>query len=469
MKKFLLSLAIAVLAVFALTTKAKAADYGEFGKAFLKDGKIDAPDAVRIKINESDGANHQSANVYYYQSDTLVKLANEYELLGAEEFEKKYGYKVDTVHIQLDIRIDDSDWSYMEGWDDFNYAGSNLADWMCFKADFETFSGTKAGAYNYLFDLYYMAADESDWGIMKNIVKVKNGLRYFDVKDHTLAIRGRYIVRLIEKNADGEEEKLSIFSDWCSETSVGKKGNQKDLTAPERLEAPILSDMKFNPEHLNWDVFWTIPNQVYEAVVYYWAEKNAFEPVAITTQYRVNDGEWKDIAIGNAADIYGGFRGVNTGDATTEDKIEIRARFECRAESKKTSKWSNYVCNKEGYVQTEDPNKNDNGNGDGLGGLIDDLLPSGTPNLSDIKDKLQGLFKKSDCKLCGICPVQPLNICLFIWILVVLLVVIVIMILIRKAQKKKGKKNGKFLLAIVIAIIVWILILALFIWLCRNK
>ena len=49
--------------------------------------------------------------------------------------------------------------------------------------------------------------------------------------------------------------------------------------------------------------------------------------------------------------------------------------------------------------------------------------------------------EKSKCKLCGICPVQPLGICLFIWIAVILLIVIILVIVIAVACTKKKKKE----------------------------
>ncbi len=45
------------------------------------------------------------------------------------------------------------------------------------------------------------------------------------------------------------------------------------------------------------------------------------------------------------------------------------------------------------------------------------------------------------CKVCGICPIQPLGICLFIWIAIILLAIIFIVIVVSVAKKKNGKNK----------------------------
>lgn len=50
--------------------------------------------------------------------------------------------------------------------------------------------------------------------------------------------------------------------------------------------------------------------------------------------------------------------------------------------------------------------------------------------------------EKKKCGVCGICPFQPLGICLFIWlaiILVILVIAIIVMIVVRKMRKDENK------------------------------
>lgn len=63
--------------------------------------------------------------------------------------------------------------------------------------------------------------------------------------------------------------------------------------------------------------------------------------------------------------------------------------------------------------------------------------PSGEP---DIKTD-DGETEKAKCKVCGICPIQPLGICLFIWIAIILIVFILVIILISKGKKKNKERK----------------------------
>ncbi len=45
---------------------------------------------------------------------------------------------------------------------------------------------------------------------------------------------------------------------------------------------------------------------------------------------------------------------------------------------------------------------------------------------------------QSKCRLCGICPVQPLGICLFVWIGAAAILAVMIVIYIRAEKKKKA-------------------------------
>ncbi len=50
---------------------------------------------------------------------------------------------------------------------------------------------------------------------------------------------------------------------------------------------------------------------------------------------------------------------------------------------------------------------------------------------------------KKKCRVCGICPFQPLGICLFIWIAIILIVVILIVVLVSKKKKDEDEKKDE--------------------------
>lgn len=75
---------------------------------------------------------------------------------------------------------------------------------------------------------------------------------------------------------------------------------------------------------------------------------------------------------------------------------------------------------------------------------------SGEGDLTDAPTALEGdpgeeEPTKKKCKVCGICPIQPLGICLFIWIAILLIAAVVIVVLILKNKKKdeEPKKDKK--------------------------
>lgn len=49
--------------------------------------------------------------------------------------------------------------------------------------------------------------------------------------------------------------------------------------------------------------------------------------------------------------------------------------------------------------------------------------------------------EKKKCPVCGICPVQPLGICLFIWLAILLVVILAVVLLVLKKKKDGEKKD----------------------------
>ncbi len=66
--------------------------------------------------------------------------------------------------------------------------------------------------------------------------------------------------------------------------------------------------------------------------------------------------------------------------------------------------------------------------------------PTPTPSVEEeISDTLP---QEDKCKVCGICPIQPLGICLFIWIAIIIVIIVVVVIIILR-KKKNDDKNKK--------------------------
>lgn len=460
MKKTLLCLLAAVLVLVSFNAGVRADDTAAFSDAFLTDGKLPAPGEDYEQILEYDGEHSQVGRMYSTQSDTVLALIHEWDRLGETAFYGEYGFMLSDVRMQHDCRLDDGDWHYTPGWDEGEYDYDVLPDYMCLYPTTPCFFSEKIISQGYNIDLYYMDEDGANWGFFRDVVKQENGgdgkVRYLDLENHTLTFRSRYIIDFYTLDSEGYSEYFKIFSDWGPETSVGKNGSQAEPSAPEKLEAPVLSNFTFADAVIedgrswcDWNLLWTISDGVFDAEKYYWISEDAFEPVYIESQFRVNGGEWIDVTVANAATIYGGYRGFTVDDCKEDDTVEFRARFICSPDESKNSEWSNVVSNKAGdFTEIEGAEGTEQKGGT----LTEDEPASG-----------------AKCRLCGVCPFRPLGVCLFLWVLLILLVAIVLTILILKAQKKKNKDTKKTVKALVIEILLFVIVLAVFIWLIVRK
>lgn len=458
MKKLLLAILVAFLLVFTFKTEAKADDIDRLNGAFLTDGEFAAPENFYVRIEPFDGDSQQRGRYYTTQSEDVMAMLEEWDLLGEEAFNEKYGFIIDNIIVQHDIKLDDGDWHYFEGWDENNYDNGDMPDYMCVYCLTPAFLNTRILTQGYNLDLWYMDEDGSNWGFMKDLVKVKDGYRYMDLDKHTLYFRSRYHFSFLQYDAEGNYDYYHVYSDWTPEVSIGKKGSLEPLKEPAKLDAPVLSDMVLKNAYADeygswcdWNVFWTYPAGVFEADLYFLAELDAFEPISIDTQCRVDGGEWMDITVANAASLYGGYRTVRADDCIEDSTVEVRSRFCCRYDESKTSDWSNIVSNKAvaGTPVTSTTSK-----------------PEQKPSslLPDIS------VSEGHCKLCGVCPFQPKGICLFIWILLILIVAFLVCMLVKKIMKKQQKKTGKVTLIQVLLVLLFVVVLVLWIrFIILNK
>lgn len=108
-----------------------------------------------------------------------------------------------------------------------------------------------------------------------------------------------------------------------------------------------------------------------------------------------------------------------TEEVSKDDVIEFRAYLKNNAEEGKDSPYTNSLFGYAGDARTEESEQNGTN-------APAEIHIDNTP------------IEKNKCKVCGVCPIQPLGICLFIWLAIILIIVIVVVILIFK-----GKKNNK--------------------------
>lgn len=439
MKKTLSVLLAAIMLIGMLASIAMAADIvPAFTEKFFPDGKANAPTDVYYEIKKNDDGEAYYVYVWLTQPDDVLSMFNEWEYLGEEKFVETYGCTLEGNSLQVDCKVDDGSWHYMPEWDINEYPQEDqpydLTIRQRITASTEQKTYREGGA---LIDPWYGQNDE-DAGYLKPVIYTKNDNWFLDLEKHALTLRLRYIITVRNDNmteeeldANGGESRSFVLSDWSDEIRIGKNATQADLVYPEKLEAPVISDLTFlesvEREDGNDDTWWKVfvdyPKSIGDAQKYYSISMDYSEPICAVLQYRVKTagewGEWKDTDWGNPTWLMSGWKDFMTEEVSKDDTIEFRAYLKNAAEEDKDSPYSESLfCNAGDATQEKpDPEETAEGTGDITGGTAE----------------------KTKCKVCGICPFQPLGICLFIWIAVILIVVILVVIISSKGKKKDKK------------------------------
>ena len=284
-------------------------------------------------------------NIWFDKNDDFDRISTDC-LKNPEGFYAKYGLEYCQITVQIDAKIDNSAWLSTtnwaddydgRGWDEFDYGnwGNNQLfnnyvnsspDWFNAK----TFNTNLMYAYAYDFD-----APDNNLIFKGTVNRIQTGeydyIHHFDTVNHTFAFRYR-----LAFNAQSSEDynwSDPIFSEWSDVVSIGKNGTQQDLTKNNNPEAPVLSNFTVKNSGTDtkptndYNMFFTVPDSVYQDEKYYIIMENGFQPVVIESQYRVNGGKWVDTYLGNDASMYSGYRGPSVGPVKKGDKIEVRSRF----------------------------------------------------------------------------------------------------------------------------------------------
>lgn len=449
MKKTMTFLAVVALLVSMMAMFAQAEEPG-VGETFFPDGKISTPGAPYVVYEDryDDGEPKiASTQLFFDVPEDLLSLNAEYALLGEEAFCEKYhtalrgGYREALRScIQIDTRFDDGPWLSESGnWDAFDY-GENME---CANLNYRLEIGRYMDETSKLFHfeqswlVYNEVENENNAFLQPYLRSFQNGddIGYqLDTENHTFSYRIRFIV--YTNNGDDLDEGQEPFrcaSDWSPAASIGREGTQETLVKPTKVEAPVLSDFKLiknedNGVEARYYVEFT--KGTYDSIKYFSAVEDYFEPFYIESQIRVNNGEWVDTYTANAADLCGGYRSTDSNEVeiTMDSVVEIRVRIVCSAMDGAVSEWSNIVGNKpEAEITPAAPTEEK------------PEEPTPTPTEAPtVKPEPE----KDKCKVCGICPVQPLGICLFIWIAIIIVLIVVVLIVV-KSRKDKDEKGEK--------------------------
>ena len=418
MRKSLILVLCIIFAASSLTLYAFAGEE-EFFNDYFTDGVIETPEKGFLSVNNRIGE-YTKIDISFPISEQIYDFGTDYDKYGYTKFCEKYGFEDSSLafSVQVDYSLNsENDWHYRKVWDSDPTFGSA---YIGYSNKVETqriidIRNTRSDYYVPLKDAIITGnnADGTEYA-------------YLDLENNTLYFRFRYCISFITA---GEYKQTIIFSDWSEPfTYTGENGNTP-VEAPKELPAPLISDLSvFTDEYgtaFEFDL--EFPQSFYETELYY--EEFGGSTGKLQAQVNINgegwidaefaDGEWKD----------GGMRIVRVSEETeiTEsDTIQLRVRL-TDGDPIVNSLWSNIIS---------------------LDGKSDEPAET-TAESAEITRQFidantqDNTAENSECSLCGICPFQPLGICMFVWLGIMLLLIILIIIAVKKSKSKKKKRRKK--------------------------
>ena len=423
--------------------------------------ELDAPTGVKAEFQGSSSDPNACLISYTKNSSMAEWLAKDDKT--RKEALKKLGYTELSVFAQIDWAIDSaSDWKYSGKWD--NNTGRAavddahpdeyvLGDWA-----YVNMSCTKEATDTALIlrnmgnptserDAHWNDGKNGAYSVgWKSVLKtsqytVVNSQAKIDFTNHTLFVRVRYGVAL---KKEGETKTTYVFSDWSSLSAYGKDADHVEYHLSEYFGAPVVSNPRYKGKVNGHGPFVVLTVTVTQSVADAVAKvTEAGGYVQIVTQGRLKDeGEW--------VDLVGGELEIKNGDAEWDlsaaelpkhkighgTEVELRSQYYIvyagnEYESAFSAVTTLVVDENTMVIPVPD----------------EDITPTPTPRPTPIPSWMlsgKNAEEKSECDLCGMCPVQPLGICLFIWMggFVVLLILFAI---IKHTIKNigSGKRPGR--------------------------
>lgn len=412
-----------LLSIFAMTASA-APQKPDFKADYFKDGKLETPEAPYIKDESENHGGFTFLTMYYYQIPALQKLA--LDIQKDENFYDKYGINDLDTFLQVDAKFNDGEWLSTKGkWSELNEHGwivygdkmTEMNGNFALKGEKHADDASKLQHFTQTYLNVDREAEENAFLLpfLKTEQLNETDKRdYFDFSELTITYRIRWVVRCLIDEYEDTRQEFILTSDWSPEVAIGKNGkNQEEPKMPEKLEAPVLSKFELrtnNDGSGEISYFAELPDSIYQAERYKLIKEDSFEPYIIEAQIKVNDGKWQDCGVANATWLQNGERvaAPDGYELKLTDDAWIRIRVVSTQDENEKSPWSNVIGTK--AVKGADFESSD--------GKLDN--------------------KESKCKLCGICPIQPLGICLFIWIAIIIIIVIIVVIVVVRGKKKKN-------------------------------
>ena len=370
MKKRGFALFLALIFALALLSMTASAASPKLLAEFFPTGKPETPRAPYMVLeSDTDNLYGDALIIWYNTPHDILELQKAYGLWETETdfddgaFRERFGVEAFEIWIQTDCRIDGGAWQYTKAWDSPDWSTwdqETMPSYLAFCADSSLNTDIAKAFDNFTLSWLIYIEDGNtgflDPGLTSATGEYGEPVYHFDTANHTFSFRCRMMLKYA---VDSGGEWKALCSDWSPETSIGRSGTQKPLSAPTAIEAPAIDSFAFRvdvdegseEQFTSADYYLNIPDSVYDGLLYCEAQEGMFEPYRIEAQLRVNGGEWGRADTGNETWIFSAERSVapDTGTMTEKDQVELRVRLVCE-ELGLASPWSNIIGNKPDFV-----------------------------------------------------------------------------------------------------------------------
>lgn len=239
-----------------------------------------------------------------------------------------------------------------------------------------------------------------------------------DFTEHTAYFRSRFVV-----TTRNDEKDSYYYSDWTEPVAYGKDA-VNTVTDWHAISAPEISGLRMTDETFNDNPVvaftLTVPEELAKMATEAAAKGGL---ILVETFARVKGDEEWTLMSNSDWDVRPGelkcalITLAKEGETIPKDtEIELRCRYRVSGVEEEDI-YSDYS-----RIITFGSDEIGNGGSQTPAGVTEPEDPAP---------------QKTKCKVCGICPFQPLGICLFIWLAIILAVVIAVIIIASKAKKKK--------------------------------
>ena len=357
--------------------------------------KPDAPDGLTFLFTYPNDGN-ECIEAVFTVPDALCRVAS----LTQAQQEKYYGAAFESC-VQFDWSVDsDKAFHYDESWDSIggSYPIQKLTGSFVDKCEVFWFA-------------YPEAVQRCKSGIV-NRNPEKGEVYAFDFDNHKLYVRARFLIY-------DYQSQTCTFSDWSDVGDVGAARTADKPDVPQVGESRIdVSKASLDGNVLTFDAQ---PSGSIRDIAR--ALLCTYNPqLSLISQMRVDGGAWeyRSMTRGDMPYLVG-VREVELPETT--GKIELRCRLTGNNPTDGTAiitGWSDLLTVEDGKVQ---------------------IVPNDDPFDVKAEEKRQAdaAREANRCTLCGICPVHPFGVCMFIWLGGLLLVALIVVYNILASKKKKQR------------------------------